>query len=359
MKDKYKIDFALITLTGNLTRYLQIRPIVESDEEIIARWYPIRTWYKEDPLRILPGGARIRLRHFLDTWRIFVRAKPDAMIMHAFETYYIYALYKSIFARDVILINNPDGRFEKNKKVKFALSKTDLVIVWSNYHKQELIKTYPEFNEEKIIVLHPGLDLNKWVFNDARTNRNRKNLLFVAGDIRLKGGDTLLEAFEKDLYKNYDLHIATQSGYLDDEMNYKIHNTPNVYPYIDLKPGSEEMYALYNKADVLVHPTNSDTSSWVALEAMATGVPVIINPIAGISDIVIDGYTGLQIPPKDPDAIINAIVTLCSNCNLRQNIIKNARNHVENKFDASTNIKLLMTWIKELIDYRKIKSYVI
>ena len=169
----------------------------------------------------------------------------------------------------------------------------------------------------------------------------------------LKGGDTLLEAFEKGLSKSYQLHIVTQSGYFDEETKWKIHNTPNVFTYIDFKLGSDELHTLYQNADVLIHPTNLDTSSWVALEAMASGVLVIINPIAGISDIVLDGMTGLHIPPKNPEAIIEAVHKLFGDDNFRQNIITNARRHVEQNFDVVRNTGILMGWIKELIDERR------
>jgi len=65
--------------------------------------------------------------------------------------------------------------------------------------------------------------------------------------------------------------------------------------------------ALYRDADTFVLPTTLDMSSWVALEAMATGLPVVIAPHGGIPDIVIDGETGLLISPRDPQAVIDAV----------------------------------------------------
>src|SRR4051794_31698024 len=96
-RKKYRIDFALITLTGNITRYKIMRPLVESDPEIASCWYPIRTWYAEDPLRFLPPGIRFRLRQTLDTLGLYFKRPPEAIVFHAFETYYLYSLLKKIF----------------------------------------------------------------------------------------------------------------------------------------------------------------------------------------------------------------------------------------------------------------------
>src|SRR5262245_61770859 len=63
-----RVDFALITLTGNLTRYQTVRPLVDAMREVSARWYPIRTWVAGDWTHIFPGLLRIRLRHLLDSW---------------------------------------------------------------------------------------------------------------------------------------------------------------------------------------------------------------------------------------------------------------------------------------------------
>ncbi len=350
--NKYKIDFALITLTGNITRYLLIRPVVESDPTIKSRWYPIRTWYAEDPLGILPIRLRIRLRHFLDSWRLYAQSKPEAVLMHAFETYYLYAIYKYLFAREVILVNNPDGHIGTSKLNRFAVTQTDLIVLWSNYYKDIVSLDHPSYPKEKIKVLHPGLDLSKWHLKDFKRSNKPYNILFVGGDIYRKGGDILLDAFEKGLSQDCFLHIATQSGYLDEKMKIRLHNTAGVFPYLDLPSGSDEMRALYQKADVLVHPTNSDSNSWVALEAMASGVPVIINPMCGITDIMWDGVTGLHVTPKNPDAIIDTVQRLFKNQELRQNLILNGRRHVEEHFDVVINTQTLMVWIKELIDKR-------
>jgi glycosyltransferase involved in cell wall biosynthesis len=65
---------------------------------------------------------------------------------------------------------------------------------------------------------------------------------------------------------------------------------------------------LYAAADVFVFPTRGDPYGLVVDEAMATGLPVISTTAAGeIRERVIEGETGLLVPPDDPAALAAAM----------------------------------------------------
>src|SRR5262249_51041828 len=154
---QYTIDFALMIIAGNITRYRIIRPLIERDVEVRSRWYPIRTWYEGDPLRILPGTLRLRLRHFLDSWKLFIRPPADATIIHAFETYYLYVAMQKLLRSKTIIINNPDATDPRNSRTLFAVQRTDLFILWSNWAIQRFKRDFPEVSDSKIVLIHPGI----------------------------------------------------------------------------------------------------------------------------------------------------------------------------------------------------------
>jgi glycosyltransferase involved in cell wall biosynthesis len=64
----------------------------------------------------------------------------------------------------------------------------------------------------------------------------------------------------------------------------------------------QDMPAIYRGADVLVLPSLLEGSALVVLEAMASGLPVIVTPNAG-ADAVRDGVDGFIVPLRSPEAI--------------------------------------------------------
>jgi glycosyltransferase involved in cell wall biosynthesis len=64
--------------------------------------------------------------------------------------------------------------------------------------------------------------------------------------------------------------------------------------------------------DILVHPSLADAFPTVLLEAMAAGLPVVASNVGGIPEIVIQGRTGLLVPPGDPHALAAAVQSLGS-----------------------------------------------
>lgn len=86
----------------------------------------------------------------------------------------------------------------------------------------------------------------------------------------------------------------------------------------------EQVVALMHESDVLVVPSIPTSSGRreglpvVIIEAMAAGLPVIASEISGIPEIVLDGRTGLLVPPRDPQAIAAAIERLMTDHQLRR-----------------------------------------
>ncbi|HTY07322.1 MAG TPA: glycosyltransferase family 1 protein [Gemmatimonadales bacterium] len=67
---------------------------------------------------------------------------------------------------------------------------------------------------------------------------------------------------------------------------------------------------LYASADLCVLPSRTETCGLVALEAMASGIPVVAADAGGLKESVRHGQTGLLVPPDDPHAYVDAIVDL-------------------------------------------------
>jgi glycosyltransferase involved in cell wall biosynthesis len=81
--------------------------------------------------------------------------------------------------------------------------------------------------------------------------------------------------------------------------------------------------------DVLVLPSLSEGTPLVTLEAMSAGVPVVATNVGGIPYQITDGREGFLVPPADPVAIADALVTLVEDRDLRREMGERARARIE------------------------------
>ncbi|HEX2028361.1 MAG TPA: glycosyltransferase [Nitriliruptorales bacterium] len=67
---------------------------------------------------------------------------------------------------------------------------------------------------------------------------------------------------------------------------------------------------LLRSADVLVSTPWYEPFGIAPVEAMATGVPVVVSAVGGMVDTVVEGVTGVHVPPRDPEALAEALGAL-------------------------------------------------
>ena len=90
----------------------------------------------------------------------------------------------------------------------------------------------------------------------------------------------------------------------------------------------EELYALMERAAVIVCPSRRDGLPVVCAEAMAHARPVVGSAVGGLPDMVVDGETGLLIPPRDSKALRAAIDRLLADAQLRRRLGLAARERI-------------------------------
>jgi len=93
-------------------------------------------------------------------------------------------------------------------------------------------------------------------------------------------------------------------------------------------------FPLYLRAsNIFIRPSLSEGMGVSFLEAMAAGLPVIATPVGGIPDFLKDGETGLFCEVENPESIARQIETIMKDRELREKLIKNAREMVKTKYD--------------------------
>ena len=81
-----------------------------------------------------------------------------------------------------------------------------------------------------------------------------------------------------------------------------------------------ELERLYDEAAVVAVPSRREGFGVTCLEAMAHAKPVVASAIGGLLDLVVDGQTGLLVPPRDPPALRNALERLLGDGDLRRSL---------------------------------------
>ena len=89
--------------------------------------------------------------------------------------------------------------------------------------------------------------------------------------------------------------------------------------------------AIYASCDVFCFPSSTDTFGQVVLEAAASGLPVVAAAAGGVPELVQDGRTGLLVPPGDVDALVDSIVALVDDAEVRAALGRRGRTNARER----------------------------
>ncbi len=102
----------------------------------------------------------------------------------------------------------------------------------------------------------------------------------------------------------------------------------------------DQVPALLRSADVVACCPWYEPFGLVAVEAMACGVPVVASAVGGLAETVVDGETGLLVPPRRPDAIAAALAGLLDDPGRRRRMgrsaVRRARRYAWSRVGAET-----------------------
>jgi len=97
----------------------------------------------------------------------------------------------------------------------------------------------------------------------------------------------------------------------------------------------EDMAPVYRTTDIVAHAAWEEAFGMVIIEPMVFGKPVVATLAGGVPEIIENHVNGLMVPPKNPGALADALLTLVLDEGLRQRIGENARRIVAERFDVS------------------------
>ncbi|HTP62354.1 MAG TPA: glycosyltransferase family 4 protein [Burkholderiales bacterium] len=166
-----------------------------------------------------------------------------------------------------------------------------------------------------------------------RVSAGRKLIAFVGRVTRDKGVGELVAAFKglRDASLVLVGPLEPERDPLAPETLSEIERNPAIHA-IGYDPEPERYLAA---ADLLCLPSYREGFGIVVLEAAALGVPCVGTRITGLADAVVDGVTGVLVPPKDAGALRMALEGLLADDARRRALGDAARVRVRREFDAA------------------------
>ncbi len=180
----------------------------------------------------------------------------------------------------------------------FSPSVTDLVIANSYRGKEEIIRHF-DYPDERISVIHNGVDLERFRFTPRISGKDLK-LLFVGTGWERKGLPFCIAALAK--LPGARLRVV---GKGDAAKYSRLAASLKVANRVEFAGVGLDITEEYGRADLLVHPAIYEPFANVCLEALACGLPVITTRINGASEIIENGVNGAVI--GHPDGLADAV----------------------------------------------------
>jgi glycosyltransferase involved in cell wall biosynthesis len=109
-------------------------------------------------------------------------------------------------------------------------------------------------------------------------------------------------------------------------------------PLRDRVPGAlglvphDELAPFYERAAIVAVPSHREGFGVACAEAMAHGRPVVASAVGGLLDLVVDGETGLLVPPRDVAALRAALERLLGDADLRRRLGEAGRERIREHF---------------------------
>jgi glycosyltransferase involved in cell wall biosynthesis len=180
------------------------------------------------------------------------------------------------------------------------------LVAVSDATRADLIRQgYPD---RRLITIHNGIEPAPSV-NPVRLV-DGPTVVEVARLARVKGQHVLLAALAQvdasAIFVGRDLE---HGGAYERELHAEAESA-GVSDRVVFAGYRDDVAALLSGCDVFCLPSFAEGLPLVVLEAMAQGKPVVATPVGGTPELVVDGETGVLVPPGDADALARALTEL-------------------------------------------------
>ncbi len=119
---------------------------------------------------------------------------------------------------------------------------------------------------------------------------------------------------------------------------------------------TDDVAGYLSSGDLFVLPSFQEDFPLAVLDAMASGLPIVASAIDGPKDFLINGETGLLVPPNEPSALADAIAGLLADGALRERLGTSARRTAEEQYSFPAIGRRLTAALENVLAGRPISS---
>lgn len=210
-----------------------------------------------------------------------------------------------------------------------VMARGDLIIANSEYTRAHVIAEHGA-NPDVVIAIPRGADFAR--FDPAKISAGRIEavralfglspddrrlmVLLPARLTRWKGQVVLIEAAARVLKERPGAAVFVLAGDAQGRESYAMEladlaRARGIAEAVRAPGHVQDMAAALATADIAVFPsTDPEAFGRGAVEAQAMGVPVVVAAHGGLKETVLDGVTGVHVPPAEPEALAKALITM-------------------------------------------------
>jgi glycosyltransferase involved in cell wall biosynthesis len=195
-------------------------------------------------------------------------------------------------------------------------------------------------------------DIERERMDRAAANPAAIRMLFVSNLLVKKGGLTLVRALAEPGLRQATLRIVGGPSPEDMEAVVGLATELGVEHRLELvgsRTGVEKL-AEFRRADVMVHPTESDGQPLVLIEGLAAGLPLIGSTFGGVPETI--GDCGTVIEAGDPAAIASAVRALIDDPDLRGALGRKGRRRYLDRYSPASYQRRFSRVFSELLSER-------
>jgi len=223
---------------------------------------------------------------------------------------------------------------------KFIWRRPDVLIGISQAVKVWLVHKH-HVSPEKVTVIYYGIEPKYFLKANSELRRiwNLDGNVIIGSIGRLesrKGHGILIKAMPLILKKipNAILLIAGHDPWGYGEKLKHLIDELRLNSKVKLMGFQNDIPSFLHAIHVFAFASSSEGFGQVVIEAMAAGTPVIANRIPPLTEIVLDGQTGLLVEPDNPEAFARAVVWLLQKPEEARRMGIEGQRRVSNQFNA-------------------------